>query len=460
MLRMLSSRCGHALLLTVAVGLLASLPAAATAAPGASQFPYCSWWLETTPETANVAFPDAAATYWTTPFLATDGLSIEVDGTFPDTRYMSFNVYDDAFGSFTANGVSSGMADYLIAPSTGSVNPFQVAGAAGGAFSITLSGDAQPGQPNTLPLAPSGEAAGKAGAPMGYLVYRVYLPTGGNTAVALPKITLVQGGQRVALSRCPSGTGALATRATSTQAVRKAAKALAQKLDVPPAAVARAALKGLGKALQQAGSSGSAPCRGSACPPALQFFRAKAATTNAFFPNVDNAYVSALYRPKAGSVVVVRGKAASSPSGSSPVPWPQAGLQLRYWSLCNNIYRKPWPVVANPQPGGNVDYGCAADDATTLDGEGNYAYVVAPERQRAAVQAAGGTFVPLSATQPRARQLLILRNMLPNAGFTTAVQAAPQDGNPASAAAAMGAFYPRAYRCTLAEFRSGAAACG
>ena len=83
-------------LLTLAVGLLASLPAPATAAPAAGQFPYCSWWLETTPSTANVAFPDSAATYWTTPFLASDGLSIEVDGTYPDARYMSFNVYDDS----------------------------------------------------------------------------------------------------------------------------------------------------------------------------------------------------------------------------------------------------------------------------------------------------------------------------------------------------------------------------
>ena len=130
------------------------------------------------------------------------------------------------------------------------------------------------------------------------------------------------------------------------------------------------------------------------------------------------------------------------PAGTSPVPWPQASLQLRYWSLCNNVYRKPWPVVANPEPGGGVDYGCAYDDETALDADGNYAYVVAPERKQAAVRAAGGTFVPLSATQPRARQLLILRNMLPNGDFPYAVQAAPQNGDPSSAAEAMGDVLP------------------
>ena len=52
-------------------------PAAPTAKPKpviASVFPYCSWWLETTPQTMNVAFPDTSATYWTTPYLALPGM--------------------------------------------------------------------------------------------------------------------------------------------------------------------------------------------------------------------------------------------------------------------------------------------------------------------------------------------------------------------------------------------------
>jgi hypothetical protein len=458
--RSLFSRLRQALLLALTVGGLACLPAAAAAAaaPATSPFPYCSWWLTTTPQTANVAFPDAAATYWTTPFLASSGLSIDVDGTYPDTRYMSFNVYNNAFGSFTTNGVSSGIADYLIAPSSPSINPFQTTGAAGGDFSITLSGDPQPGQPNTLPLAPSGEAAGKLAAPIGYLVYRVYLPTGPSSTVELPTLTLVQGDSRMTLARCPSGTGRIAASATSPRAAAAAAQLLAKRLHVTPSAAARAALGGLGRTVLSS-SSGTSPCRGSACPPPLRFFRATASTTNAFFPNVDNAYVSALYRPRAGTVIVVRGKAPTVPSGTSPAPWPQSSLQLRYWSLCNNVYRKPWPVVANPLSGGRVDCGCAADDATRLDRHGNYAFVVAPERQRAAVKAAGGTFVPLSATQPRARQLLIFRNMLPNDTFDHAIQAAAQNGDPASAAHAMGRFYPRAYRCTLAQFTSNSARC-
>lgn len=447
-------------LLALAIGLLAIVPGAASAATPAGSFPYCSWWAKTTPETLNVAFPDSAATYWTTPFYAEEGLELKVEGTYPDARYMSFNVYDEAGGSFEANGVPSGIADYEIAPSAGSVNPFQTTGAAGGSFTVSISGAAKPGDANTLPLAPEGEAGGEGGAPLGFLLYRVYLPTGGNATVQLPKIRLVKEGKEVALPRCPAPSGKLATAVRSKVGATKVAKYLGPKLQGKPTKQILKGLLKLGKVVKGGESSGTKPCRGSECPPAMKFFRASAESTNSFFPNVNNAYVSALIRPVAGTVVVVRGKAPTTPSGTSPVPWPQSDLQLRYFSLCDNVYRSPWPVVANPIAGDGTEYGCAADYETKLDAQGDYAYVVAKPSQRAAVEAAGGTFIPLSTTQPHARQILIFRNMLPNESFTHAVQDAPQNASPAGAAKAMGAYYPRAYRCTLAQFEAGAPACG
>jgi hypothetical protein len=438
---------------------LAVFPGAASAAKPATSFPYCSWWAETTPETLNVAFPDAAATYWTTPFYVEEGLELKVEGTYPDARYMSFNVYDEAGGSFEANEVQSGIADFEIEPDAGSVNPFQTNGSAGGSFTVSISGAAKPGDANTLPLAPEGEAGGEGGAPLGFLLYRVYLPTGGNTTVQLPRITLVKDGKEVALPRCPKPSGGFAAVVRTKASATRAAQALAAKFQTKPSGRLLKAVLKLGKALK-GGEEGTKPCRGSECPPPMKFFRASAESTNSFFPNVNNAYVSALIRPVAGTVVVVRGKAPTTPSGTSPVPWPQAGLQLRYFSLCNNVYRSPWPVVANPIAGGGTEYGCAADYQTTLNKAGEYAYVVAKPGQRAAVEAAGGTFVPLSTTQPHARQILIFRNMLPNESFTHAVQDAPANASPAGARKAMGAYYPRAYRCTLAQFEAGARACG
>jgi hypothetical protein len=445
-------------LLVLSIGLAASTGSGASAATPKASFPYCSWWAKTTPETLNVAFPDSAATYWTTPFYVEEGLEIKVEGQYPDARYMSFNVYDESGGSFEANGVSSGIADYQIEPGPGSVDPFQTMGEPGGSFTVTLSASAKPGEANTLPLAPEGES-GQSTAPLGFLLYRVYLPTGGNGAVALPKLTVVEDGQQVALPRCPAPSGKVAAAVRSKVAASKAAQALGGKLGVKATKLLPALLM-LGKAVKKGGSGGTSPCRGSECPPAMEFFRASAASTNSFFPNVDNAYVSALFRPVAGKVVVVRGKAPTTPSGTSPVPWPEQDLQLRYFSLCNNVYRSPWPVVADPVSGGGTEYGCAADLETRLNAAGEYAYVVAMPDQRTAVEAAGGTFIPLSTTQPHARQILIFRNMLPNETFTHAVQDAPQNAEPAGAARAMGAYYPRAYRCTLAQFEAGARDCG
>jgi hypothetical protein len=420
------------------VGLFALVPAGASAASPTGAFPYCSWWAETTPETLNVAFPDTSATYWTTPFYAEEGLEVRIEGTYPDARYMSFNVYNESGGSFEANGVQSGIADFEIDPAAGSVNPFQAAGSAGGSFTVTLSGAAKPGDANTLPLAPEGEA-GTGNAHLGFILYRVYLPTGGNTTVQLPKLTFVKNGLPMTLPRCPTPTG----KPTAPVRAQKAFNVLLR----------------LHKFQTREESESTQPCRGSECPPPLQFFRAEEKSTNSFFPNVDNAYVSAFVRPVPGKVVVIRGKAPRTPSGTSPVPWPKPGLQLRYFSLCNNVYRSPWPVVANPSSSG-TEYGCATDDETKLNSSGEYTYVVAHPNQRAAIEKAGGTFIPFSTTQPHTRQILIFRNMLPSESFTHAVQNAPATGNPADAAKAMGPYYPRAYRCTLAQFEAGSKACG
>jgi hypothetical protein len=53
-----------------------------------------------------------------------------------------------------------------------------------------------------------------------------------------------------------------------------------------------------------------------------------------------------------------------------------------------------------------------------------------------------------------------MRNMLPNPDFHNAIQNVPANGNPSSAAAAMGPYYPRAAFCLLATLaNSGPNAC-
>jgi hypothetical protein len=177
----------------------------------ADVFPYCSWWLETTPETMNVAFPDTSATYWTTPYLALPGMSIEVAGTFPETRFLAFTAYNNAGGVYeSATGAPSQVTDFDIVPTPGTPepNPWAVTSApdtpAGGTFTVTLREGVNPGDVNALPiLPPDPQPQGNAPANLGFLVMRVYLPEGGAQDVALPKLTVVDAqGKRTTLPTC------------------------------------------------------------------------------------------------------------------------------------------------------------------------------------------------------------------------------------------------------------------
>jgi hypothetical protein len=383
---------------------------AAYAAPdqAAPVTPSCGWQGPYS-GTDNVPLGDSAATYWLLPFTVQDGLRIVLDGRYPDSRYTSLQVYSSSTGLFSTNGVSSALADYRIEPDPGSVNPWQHAtGRAGRAYTVTLQSDVAPGQANTLPLAPAGTAAGAAG----YIQYRVYLPAHGDFSLVPPVVTFTLGGVSKQVPACPP-----ATMATLSAAPGAAAT---------PAATSSAAAQ------------------------SVEF--ASPALPGGGFPNADSGYLTAVVTPPGnGDVLVIRGKTPTAPREDHPSPWPAAGIDMQYWSLCNYLLTAQLPLVANQLPGGTVDYGCRHDSQVTLDRHGYYTFVVGTEAQRAAIdRIPGATFLPFSTAQPTTEHLLLLRNMLVNPGFSEAVQNAPPNGNPAAAAAAMGPYYPRAATCPLA----------
>src|SRR3954469_1629549 len=67
------------------------------------------------PDTVNVAFPDDSAQYFSGTYQAAPGTRIRIDGEYPHTRYMSFNVYDVLQRPLDA------LADVEIQPDPGSV---------------------------------------------------------------------------------------------------------------------------------------------------------------------------------------------------------------------------------------------------------------------------------------------------------------------------------------------------
>lgn len=403
-------------------------PAAAHAAPAqpALVTPACGW-REVSVTTDNKNLQDNAATYWAMSYTVQDGLRIVLNGRYPDSRYASLQVYSSGTELFAANGVSSALTDYRIEPDPGSVNPWQHPAwqgeRAGDAYTVTLRSDVAPGQANTLPLAPAGTAAGTAG----YLQYRVYLPAHGRSSLAPPAVTFTLGGVSKQVPACPPGTTATSSATPGATATPAAA---------PAAATSSAAAQ------------------------SVEFSRP--VLSGAGFPNADSGYLDAVVTPPGnGDVLVIRGKAPTTPSGNHPSPWPAAGTDMQYWSLCDYPLTTALPLVANQLPDGTIDYGCRHDTQVALDRDGYYTFVVGTEAQRAAIdQVPGATFLPFSTALPTTEHVLLLRNMLVNPGFTEAVQNAPGNGNPASAAAAMGPYYPRAAICPLATLAgSGPAAC-
>ncbi len=312
----------------------------------------CAWPTELSAQANNTAFPDAAAAYWVQPIVASAGTRIVLSGRFPDARYAS--------------------VDLPLPPGTTSRHP-------------------------------------------GYLIYRVYLPAGGNfSAVPPPVLTVEQGGAARTLPACRSHNAPV----------------------ILPAAAPAAG-----------GSGAAAPP-----PPQLEFYKPPQSTfNNAGLANVDTAYALAyLIRPPAADVVVVTAKAPTFAPGSHPSPWPARGEDVRYWSMCIGLGISHIPIVANKLPGGVTDYGCRADEATRLNAAGDYTYVIGSESQRAAIsRIAGVTFLPFATAHPGRLYVLGLRNTLVSASFKYSPQDITQANVPAAAAAVMGPYYPHIAACAL-----------
>ncbi len=430
----------------------------ATAAPLSNASLACAWPVESTPAKANVAYPDSNATYWTTPYVAAPGMTITIAGNYPTARFFSIDTYASNAQSFSLNGVGSALSDFQINPDAGSANGWQTPGAAnGGAYTVTLTNDVAAGMPNVIPLAPATPTTPllKAmPATTGFVMVRVYLPQGGNAdnpaVVPLPTMTInTPGAAPRVLTPC----------ANSQKAPSKASKVVKKAIGV----IANAILGATGK------FAGPPPCTTN-CTAQLQFSRAGGTTTP--FPNAASGYAAALYTPAKGYLTVMRATMplSATATGSAPAVWPTATnqalwpsptLDLRYWSVCNYIYKVPYPVVKVGKK-----MGCIADQAVTLSGSaGNVANVVlsSPTDRPAATRKTGSpvAWLPTSVSNTTSQEVIAIRNMLPNSqpapGFANSVTNVTTYNDAAAAQAVMQQYYPTAVQCTTATFRRGVA---
>lgn len=401
---------------------------------GASTFEDCAWKTRADAETLNIAYPDTAATYWALTYSLAPGETLELAGRYPDARYASFVTY----------GFNGGAVDVLtdvdIAPDDGGTNPFtpEAGGdGVGDGYTVTVRGDVGPTDdpnaigarrvdadveagasgttpPTTLPdedptAVVLGTGGSTADATIGTMLYRVYLsndpddPTGG---AGLPAVTVVgAGGERTPVPECPDP-------GPSQRAID-----IVNSFERP----------------------------GTTTPATPIFIRPQPNAIN-LFPNPDNVYVATVVAHQPGRVVVVRGRAPTFPDtrGGDGVTGDE---QLRFWSMCTNELRKPYPVTD-----------CASDVETALDDDGRFTYVISTPEDRPAETPAteGSTWLDWGSTE--VDTLLLLRHMLAADNFA---EAATNLEPGTLATARMGEYAPVGAYCDKATFEQGGwQACG
>jgi hypothetical protein len=351
--------------------------------------PVCSWPFEVTGQgITNVATPDTNATYWVMPLDLGHWRAMIIHGQYPDARFFNFATYT------TTGALVDTIFDEKIAPDIGSANPFAQPGPeVAGDYTVTI-GAANPGSGNFLDA---------GGSRLAFVVYRIYLPDKGRDktgGVGLPAVTLTDlSGNSRALRPCP-----FADAETS----------LPNLIFLLEAAGMSDAAKFLGQILALANLPPSGTCSPNQVGPSAVTFSTAVPGVN-FFPNPQTTYfqtANLCFRPN--EILVIRGKAAVFPNtyplpplgGSISQPAFDDKIQLRYWSMCNNLGFLPNPVVA-----------CAADAMTELDQGQFYTYVVTNDPAPPAWLPSGVTWLPWGlVTFPIT---LIFRNILPENGFMT-----------------------------------------
>lgn len=394
----------------------------------------------------NVAYPDAATYYWAAVFTIPEGAKLHLEGNFPHARYMSLISYD-------SQGVPiESVADYLIPPNPGAVNPFLPnadRSSANRGYQLKVV-DAKPPADQPIGMNLMGQTRDTLNAPkygnqgQQTILYRIYAGDKGTDETAgaglpLPVLTMADG----KVLRGPESCQALRTR---------------QPLQLDPAAMAVPMVK-YQELLAAAKAKGDTyPATN---PPTFYqqldrealygIYLGTPVNPNArkseggFYPNLDNQYIRTILHRKLGKVFVLRAKAPTTPKTFKGDAKMGSG-DLRYWSWCSN------QGFANTRVNA-----CAYDEQIPVGPDGFYTLVVsrAADRPRNATPQCGITWLPMADDGDGAGEddvtILQLRHMLGMGEFKNAVQNVQSHGSMASD---MGPYYPRGRYVSTSAFET------
>lgn len=397
----------------------------------------CFWSDAVTVDASNTQYPDSGAAYWFTSYTLPEGASLRLTGVYPHARYASFNAY----GPDPATGVDGvpvdALADVDIAPDQGSTNPFEAGAdrtAAQRAYRVAVVADEVPTAADRAGNTLYGRTAEQQ------LIYRVYVPDDGRDQwgdAGLPVAQVVEADGTVL-----EGDDACAALEVDT---------VLHTDDLP--------------ALDEATYRDLVALGDPATHPAFDpvewhaFFNARHALLSTFYAhtpkegelaavdatrvggyysNADNSYVVAavnrLLGPDADghNLLVLTGTAPRTPATSSGERTMGDG-DVRYWSLCQNES----PVTTRVS-------GCLYDEQVPVDDEGRYTIVLGmpedrPDNATADCGVAWLDWGPGDGVSRPEAGTLLLRHMLPAAGFEHSIASV---GAPGDEAAVLGDLLP------------------
>lgn len=415
---------------------VSSRSAAGASTDASTQPRDCGWVTRSDPNLLNILYPDSHATYWVAELPIPPGGEVWLDGRYPHSRYMSFNLYNPRLEPLDA------LADVEISPASGSQQPFAL-GAARYAeprdYHVRVIAGLKPDtaaerEPNTLySFQTLGEQ--KQASPLAIVIYRLYVEDQGydiTGGAGLPKISF----------KLPSGqilTGTEACSLLEKAPQLPAATALNNSnppIETQPNTAAFKQLQWL-KFFDLQGSQANRFNATPIGPPLAGALGQGAANSGGFASNVHNNYIYATGSQSLGEVVAIRALFPSAPHTQDGATVMGDG-QLRYWSLCTN--------EANSQR--YVD--CVYDEQVTRTSGGQSIVLVSrpDERPANATSECGVTWLNWG---PFTNTLLIYRHMLPRADFAHAIQRIP---GPAGAHEqdSMGAYFPSGLHLSRLEF--------
>lgn len=358
----------------------------------------------------NVAYPDSNVYYWASAFSVPEGSELSIEGDYPYARYMSFFSYDERgkpIGSLTDFQIQSEATNPFI--------PGNQRSSYNRNYTIEVLNENPPTNTNENL---TNESINILFVPeyrknQQLIVYRVYLPNNnidisGGVNLPQPVLTLSDGTKLKGEQTCEALKSGqpLQVSFDALGIPPNEYRELISQPDKPDTWPAHNPPKWF---IQLDRKSLIGMYTGEIDPNAPR-------SEGGFYPNLDNQYIRTILNRKHGKVLIVRGKAPTTPrtyTDTSIV----GDTDLRYWSLCSN------QSFVNTRVND-----CLFDEEVPIDENGFYTIAISrlEDRPRNAIRECGMAWLPMAPDGDGMFDedvtIIQFRHLLPSDNFKHSIQ--------------------------------------